>query len=126
MRYAIAIAATLLFVAPAMAQHAHGTKGPNGGIMEDVAGVHAELVPSGNVITINVLDEAGTPVSTSGFTATALVVNGPDKETVTLSPSGTSALKGETKKAVTPNTQVTLMLKTAAGKTGQARYKVDK
>jgi hypothetical protein len=40
--------AALLFVAPAWAQHSHGTEGPNGGTLADVAGVHVEFVPSGN------------------------------------------------------------------------------
>ena len=35
--------AALLFVAPAWAQqHSHGTKGPNGGTLADVAGVLAK------------------------------------------------------------------------------------
>lgn len=126
MKYAIALAALLAFTVPAAAQHTHGSKGPNGGMMEDVAGVHAELLTSGNAITVNILDEGNKPVSTKGFTASALVVNGSDRETITLAQSGENALKGETKKAVAPNTQITLMIKTAAGKSGQARYKIAK
>jgi nitrogen fixation protein FixH len=126
MKFAIALATVLAFATPAEAQHAHGSKGPNGGMMEDVAGVHAELLTSGNAITVNILDEGNKPVSTKGVTASALVVNGADRETVTLSQSGENALKGETKKAIAPNTQITLMIKTAAGKSGQARYKIQK
>ena len=37
-------------------------KGPNGGPMQDVAGVHAELVLAGNTVTINLLDEANKPL----------------------------------------------------------------
>jgi hypothetical protein len=37
-------------------------------------------------------------------------------------PVGT-ALKGDAKKAIAGNAQITLMLKTAAGKSGQSRYK---
>ena len=123
MKYILALVAALAFVATAAAQHSHGSKGPNGGIMEDVAGVHAELVTAGTTITINVLDEDNKAVSTKGFTASVLIVSGPDRETVKLEPSGASALKGEAKKAVGPNTQVTLMIKTAAGKSGQIRFK---
>ena len=61
----------------ALAQHKHGSmKGPNGGPMEDVAGVHAELVVSGNVVTINIFDESNKP-SAKGFTGSALVVRAP-------------------------------------------------
>jgi len=126
MKYVIAVAITLAFAAPAIAQHAHGSKGPNGGMMEDVAGVHAELLTSGTTITVNILDEASKPVSAKGMSASMLIVNGADRETVKLDVSGDSALKGEAKKPVAPNTQVTLMLKTAAGKSGQARYRIEK
>jgi hypothetical protein len=125
-KYILAVIAALAFASPVAAQHAHGQKGPNGGIMEDVAGVHAELLTSGTSVTINILDESNKPLKVSGYTASALVVNGADRETIKLEPSGESALKGETKKAVARNTQITIMLKTAAGKSGQARFKVEK
>ena len=126
MKYILAFIAALALASPVAAQHAHGQKGPNGGIMEDVAGVHAELLTSGTSVTINILDENNKPLKVSGYTASALVVNGPDRETIKLEPSGESALKGETKKAVARNTQITIMLKTAAGKSGQARFKIEK
>jgi hypothetical protein len=123
MKYILALLAALAFTNPTLAQHSHGSKGPNGGTMEDVAGVHAEFLSSGNTITINILDEANKAVSTKGYTASALVVNGGERETVKLEPSGESALKGEAKKPLAANAQVTLMIKTAAGKSGQARFK---
>jgi hypothetical protein len=126
MKYVVALMAAMALTTPALAQHSHGSKGPNGGLMEDVAGVHAELLTSGNTLTVNILDENNKPVSVKGFSASALVVNGPDRETIKLVEAGESTLKGDTKKAVAPNTQVTLMIKTGAGKSGQARFKVGK
>jgi len=126
MRFVIAIAATLILTGGSFAQHSHGSKGPNGGVLEDVAGVHAELVATGTTITINILDESNKPASTKGMTASALVVNGADRETIKLTEASDGVLKGDVKKAVAPNTNVTLMLKTAAGKSGQARYKIEK
>ena len=115
--------AALLFVAPAWAQqHSHGTKGPNGGTLADVAGIHVEFVPSGNALTFNVLNEDNKPVSTKGYSASVLIVNGQDRETVTLATSGENALKGEARKPVS-GAAITLMIKTDGGKTGQARYK---
>lgn len=122
---AVVLVASLFPVPEASAQHKHGSAGPNGGIMEDVAGVHAELLTAGTAITINILDENNKPIQTAGYTASALVVNGPDRETVKLEATGTT-LKGETKKPIALNTQITVMLKTASGKSGQARYKVEK
>ncbi len=123
MKYIIAFLTALAFATPTLAQHSHGSKGPNGGLMEDVAGVHAEFLTTGSTITINILDEGNKAVSTKGYTASVLVVIGSERETVKLEPSGESSLKGEAKKPVAPNAQVTLMIKTAAGKSGQARFK---
>ena len=124
MKYVLALIAALVFSAPAVAQHAHGQKGPNGGIMEDVAGVHAELVVSGNTLTINVFDENNKPIVAKGFSASALVVSGSERETLTLAVSGENALKGDTKKPVAKGATITVTLKTVAGKSGQARYKL--
>jgi hypothetical protein len=44
------------------------------------------------------------------------------RETVTLSPSEENALKGDAKKAVA-GAAITVTMKTAAGKSGQARFK---
>jgi nitrogen fixation protein FixH len=101
---------------------AHGAKGPNGGQMEDVAGVHAELLTAGNTITINIFDEGNKPIPTNGFAASALVVRGSERETVTLTPSAENALKGDAKKAIA-GAAITVTLKTAAGKAGQVRFK---
>jgi hypothetical protein len=122
MKYVLALIATITLSGPAAAQHAHGDKGPNGGQMVDVAGVHAELMTAGNTITVNVLDEDNKPVATKGFTASALVSRGPERETVALVPSEEATLKGEAKKPVA-GAAITVTLKTAAGKTGQARFK---
>ncbi|MCK9908183.1 hypothetical protein MXD81_03510 [Microbacteriaceae bacterium K1510] len=119
-----ALALVVALSTAAFAQHKHGTTGPNGGPMEDVAGVHAELITSGTALTINVVDENGKPVKAAGYSASALVVTGGQRETVKLEPAGDSALKATLQTPVVANTQVTLMLKTADGKSGQARFKV--
>jgi len=122
-KYALALAAAFAFAAPAVAQHSHGNKGPNGGIMEDVAGVHAELLTSGNTITINILDEGNKPLATKGYTASALVIRGAEREPVALTPTAENVLKGDAKTAIGKGVTVLVTLKTAAGKSGQARFK---
>lgn len=122
MKYALAFVAALLLIGTAVAQHKHAEKGPNGGQMQDVAGVHLELLTSGTTLTINVFDEGNKPVPTKGFSGSALVVAGADKETVTLAPSGESALKADTKKPISTGAAITVILKTAAGKSGQAKF----
>jgi hypothetical protein len=122
MKQALAFVAALMLIGPAVAQHKHSDKGPNGGPMEDVAGVHAELMVSGNTLTINVFDEDSKPVSTKGFSGAALIVAGAEKETVSLLPSGQSALKAEAKKPIAAGAAITLTLKTASGKSGQTKF----
>lgn len=123
MKYALVLVAALALAGAAAAQHAHGSKGPNGGQMEDVAGVHAELLISGNTITINIFDEGSKAVATKGFTGSALVVSGAERETVALTASAENALKGDAKKPIGAAALVTVTLKTAAGKSGQAKFK---
>ena len=116
------VALGLLAAGPALAQHAHGAqKGPNGGPMEDVAGVHAELVVSGETLTFHVVDEAGKPVDTAGFTGSAMLVSGADRKTVQLAAGG-QTLAGKAPGAIAKGTAVTLLIKTSAGKSGQAKF----
>lgn len=123
MKKLMIVAALLLWAGAAVAQHSHGSmKGPNGGPMQDVAGVHAELVLAGNAVTINILDESNKPASAKGFTGSVLIVSGGNRETVQLAPSGDNALKGEAKNPVPAGAAVTLVLKNAAGKSGQVRF----
>ena len=123
MKKLMIVVAMLLWAGAAMAQHSHGSmKGPNGSPMQDVAGVHAELVVAGNVVTINILDESNKPASAKGFSGSVLIVSGSSRETVQLSPAGDSALKGEAKSPVAAGATVTLVLKNAAGKSGQVKF----
>lgn len=127
MKYAFVILLLLIWAAaPSFAQHSHGggEKGPNGGPMEDVAGIDAELITSGNKVKINVFDPKNTkPVPTKDYSAAVLITNGSAKETVTLTATGENSLQGEAKTAIAPGATVTLTIKTAEGKSGQAKFK---
>ncbi|MFG1420715.1 hypothetical protein [Roseixanthobacter liquoris] len=119
---ALLMAGALLLSGPASAQHAHDNqKGPNGGPMEDVAGVHAELIVSGQVVTVNVFDEAGKPIDAAGYTGSAMIVSGSDRKTFSLAPSG-NALTGQAAASIAKGAAVTVVVKTAAGKSGQAKF----
>jgi hypothetical protein len=110
--------------ASAQLSHSHGAamKGPNGGPMQDIVGVHAELVVAGTTVTVNLLDEANKPVSAKGFSGQALVVSGGTRETVVLAVSGDSGLQGEAKSPLAAGATVTLVLRNAAGRTGQVKF----
>jgi hypothetical protein len=123
-KYILALVVAFVFSAPAWAQHAHGAqKGPNGGQMEDVAGVHAELLTSSNAITVNIFNEDGKPLDTKGYSGSVLIASGSNRETVSLAPWANNALKGEARGPVASGATITLLIKTDAGKTGQARFK---
>ena len=122
MRLVLAILAALSMASPAFAEEYE--KGPNGGLMLDVAGIDAELLTSGNTVTINIFEAyKAKPVSTKGYTAAVLIVSGTNREPVALMPSGENSLKGEAKTAIAPNATITLTIKTEAGKSGQVRFK---
>jgi hypothetical protein len=122
MRFVLAILAVLSMASPVFSEEYE--KGPNGGLMLDVAGIDAELLTSGNIVTINVFEAyKPNPVSTKGYAAAVLIVSGTHREPVTLTPSGENSLKGEAKTAIAPDATITLTIKTEAGKSGQVRFK---
>ena len=124
MKKIVLIAAMLLALAPgAFAQgHAHGDKGPNGGPMQDVAGVHAELMMANRTLTIHVYDEAGKAVPTAGFSGSMLVGSGQTRQVVQLAPGAGNTLVGTATASVPRGAQMTLQLKTIGGKSGQAKF----
>ena len=69
-------AAALSTGAFAQQGHSHGDQGPHGGKMQDVVGIHAELLTSERTLTVHHYDEAGKPVPATGYTASALVGSG--------------------------------------------------
>ena len=104
-------------------QHNHAnTKGPNGGKLQDVAGIHAELVVNDRTVTIYAFGEDSKPLSTKGYTGSVLIVSGGNRETVQLTPTGETALKGEAKSRLAPDAAITLVIKTDAGKSGQVKF----
>ena len=123
MKFVVAFLLGIIFSTTAMAQHTHGAKGPNGGETQDVAGVEVELVAAGNTVTLYIADESHKPVSVQGYSASILVVSPDGQEPVTLAAAGENVLKGTTNAAIGPGTTITVMLKTAAGKSGQIRFK---
>ena len=64
MKYALVLTAALALsgVVPAFAE-----KGPNGGQMEDIAGVDAELLVTGKTLTFNIfVNDENKPLATKG------------------------------------------------------------
>ena len=120
-RKMLLVTSMLLLASPAIGQHVH-QKGPNGGPMEDVAGVHVEMVTSGRTLTFNVFDEANKPIPTKGFSGSVLLTTGGARETVSLV-AADNALKAEAKNEIAKGAMVSVTLKAADGKSGQAKFK---
>lgn len=122
MRFVLMLLVGLICVAPSFAEEYE--KGPNGGLMLDVAGIDAELMTSGNTVTINIFAPyTPTPVSTKGYAAAVLITSGSGRETVTLTPQGENSLKGDAKSPIAPGATITLTIKTAGGKSGQVKFR---
>ena len=107
----------------ALAQgHAHGDQGPHGGRMQDVVGIHAELLFVERTLTVHLYDEAGKPVPSAGYTVSALVGSGQSRQVVQLAPGAENTLTGAAASPVTRGTPITLQIKNPGGRSGQARF----
>jgi len=122
MRNALLLISIILLAAPASAEDYE--RGPNGGLMLDVAGIDAELLTSGNTVTINIFEAfKAKPVSTKGYVGAVLIAGGSVRETATLAPQGENSLKGEARNPIPAGATITLTIKTAEGKSGQVKFK---
>ena len=116
------LTAMLLWAVPSTAQHQHvhiNTKGPNGGRMQDVAGIHAELVIDGRTLTVYTFDEEGQPLSTRGYTGSVSIVSRGNRETVALVPLGQTALRGVAQIRPGPDATFTIALEAGPATGGQ-------
>jgi hypothetical protein len=121
MRYALLLIAIMLFAVPASAEEYE--KGPNGGLLLEVAGIDAELMTAGNTVTINVfVPNTARPVPTDDFTAAALIVSDSNRERISLTPQGENSLRGDAKAPVAPGATITLTIQTTEGKSGQVKF----
>lgn len=104
--------------------HSHGIaeKGKHGGIVQDVAGVEAELVITTGTIAVYLSNHGAAPVSPEGAMASVLLTQGTTRVgTIALTPAG-DRLEG--KGEVPAGADVVLSLRTKDGKTGQAKYEL--
>ncbi|MDT8350907.1 Hypothetical protein HVPorG_03862 (plasmid) [Roseomonas mucosa] len=119
----LAAFAAVSLASGALAQsHGHSDQGAHGGRMQDVVGVHAELIVSERTLTVHLYDEAGKPVPSAGYTASALVGSGQARQVVQLTPGAENTMTGTAQTAPARGASVTLQVKNPAGRSGQARY----
>lgn len=119
----LAAALTLALAPAAFAQgHGHGGKGPNGGPMQDVVGIEAELIVTGQKLTVYLYAEDGKPVPATGYTGSVLAGAGQARQIVPLTTAAENTLTGAAGAVIPQGTQITLQLKNPAGKSGQAKF----
>jgi nitrogen fixation protein FixH len=122
MNAVLLVTAMLLWAVPSTAQHQHihvNTKGPNGGRMQDVAGIHAELVVDDRTLTVYTFDEEGQPLSARGYTGSVSIVSRGNHETVPLAPLGQTALRGKAQTRPGPDASFTIALEAGPVTGGQ-------
>lgn len=119
---AVIAAASLSTSALAQGHQGHADRGAHGGPMQDVVGVHAELLLAERSVTVHLYDEAGKPVPSSGYTVSALVGTGQARQVVQLAPSDENVLTGTAPNVVARGTPLTLQIKAPSGRTGQVRF----
>ena len=90
--------------------------------MQDVVGVHAELIRTDRMLTVYIYDEAGNAVPAAGFSGSALVGSGQTRQVIQLASGANNSLTGTALAALSRDTPVTLQLKAPNGKTGQAKF----
>lgn len=104
--------------------HSHGEaeKGTHGGIVQDVAGVEAELVVTPGTVAVYLSDHGAAPVSPEGVMGSILLTHGATRMgTIALKPAG-DRLEG--KGEVPAGADIVLSLRTKDGKTGQAKFEL--
>lgn len=122
-RAVLAALATLALAPAALAQgHGHGDRGPNGGPMQDIIGVHAELVMAERTLTFHLFDEGNRPVPAAGYSGSVLIGSGQGRQVVQLAPGAENTLVGTAPAAPARGTAMTLQLRNPAGRSGQARF----
>ena len=115
--------ALLFLPAAAFAQaHSHNERGPNGGSLQDIIGIHAELVTADRTLTVHLYDERMQPQPATGFTGSLLVGAGQARQVVQLAAGGGNILTATAQAAPARGTAMTLQLRNPANRSGQARF----
>lgn len=118
-RRALMSVALLLMATPAFG---HDVKGPHGGRIADVGGLHAELVAKGNVVDVYLTDSADKPVSAAGYKAVAVIAARGKSLRIELEPAGDNRLTGKAADPITGIPRGAVRLTGPDGKTSQAKF----
>lgn len=116
------LALAVALILPGMA-HAHEPRpGPNGGLLVDAGAHHVELVAEDLNVAVYLSDGADAPVSSDGFTATAIFVVDGKPQRIALTPAGGSMLSGQATAPVLAPVRGAVQLTGPDGATSQAKF----
>lgn len=132
-RIVIALAAVLIVGSPVLGapggpghSHGHSHKGPNGGLVADVPGGHAELVETASELAVYLTDEDSKPMTSDKASAKATVLVAGKTDTLDLSPVAPNKLAVALASPLAAGARVVVTVKTSAGKTFQLRHQKKK
>jgi hypothetical protein len=95
-----------------------------GGVAEETASHHLELVAKDRTLTLYVDDHKGKPIDVSKLRARASLFSGKDKGNVDLAPAGGGVLKGDAPFAIASDAKIVLTLTLEGGKPAQVRFQL--
>lgn len=103
-------------------KHDHAKRGTNGGEVADAGPYHLELVVKDQAIALYVLDEKNRKVAVDSAKATATVMSGGGRTTVSLTPAGDNVLKGSGKFQSKEDMRVLVSISIGGKEAQQARF----
>lgn len=110
----------------AIAQGAHSHAAPNGGQVQNIGKIEAELVVRSNMVHLYLVDADERKVDASRYSATANVL-APDNKprNVELAPEGVERLSGKMDFTPGDRLRATITLRDGAAEVGKGRYNVE-
>ncbi len=118
----LTLAAIAALVAPASAHESE--KGPNGGPMVEVKGLHLELVAKDGELAVLLSDAGHAPLASKGASARAVILEGGSQRTVQLAPAEPDRLSARLDKPLAKGARIVVSAKLASGQDLLARFVV--
>jgi len=119
---AAGLALLLTAAAPTRVLAHDGESGPNGGPMLEVADHHVELTANGTDLTLHLMDGAHAPVPSKGASGRAVVLEGSQQASLTLSAAEPNRLSGTLAKPLSSGARVVVTARLADGRNLTARF----
>lgn len=122
MKRIITTLSLLIFMAAGALAH-EPRPGPNGGLLVDAGGYHAELVADGSeTVSLFLFDGGDQPVESAGFAANAILIVGGKPVRFAMEPAGGQKLVGKAPGPVEPGVKGAVQISLLGGGSVQAKF----